>query len=78
VFGYRLKAIRAGTKVTSYSDWSDIHEQYSAPAAEHFPIISETNLRTTLSIDRSWNSGTESTNALDDSCGLVMVHFLTA
>jgi hypothetical protein len=50
VFGYRLEAIGAGTKVTSYYDWSDIHEQYSALAAEHFPIISETNLRATLGI----------------------------
>lgn len=50
VFGYRLEATDAGTKVTSYYDWSDIHEQYRALAAEHFPIISESNLRATLGI----------------------------
>jgi hypothetical protein len=48
--GYRLEAVDAGTKVTLYYDSSDIHEQYSALAAEHFPIISATNLRSTLGI----------------------------
>jgi hypothetical protein len=50
VFGYRLEATDGGTKVTSYYDWSDIHEQYRELVAEHFPIISETNLRATLGI----------------------------
>ncbi|MFT6290817.1 MAG: hypothetical protein ACJAR2_001408 [Ilumatobacter sp.] len=36
--------------MTLYYDSSDIHEQYSALAAEHFPIISATNLRSTLGI----------------------------
>jgi hypothetical protein len=50
VYGYRLEAIEGGTNVTSFYDWSDIHEQYRELAAEHFPIISETNLRATLGI----------------------------
>ena len=50
VYGYRLEPIDGGTKVTSYYDWSDIHENYRELAAEHFPIISETNLRATLGI----------------------------
>ena len=50
VYGYRLEPVDGGTKVTSYYDWSDIHENYQALAAEHFPIISETNLRATLGI----------------------------
>lgn len=49
-FGYRLEPIEGGTKVTSIYDWSNIHEQYRELAAEHFPIISETNLRATLGI----------------------------
>lgn len=50
VYGYRLKPIDGGTLVTSYYDWSDIHESYRELAAEHFPIISETSLRATLGI----------------------------
>lgn len=50
VYGYRLEPIDGGTSVTSYYDWSDIHEGYRELAAEHFPIISETNLRATLGI----------------------------
>lgn len=50
VFGYRLEAVDGGTRVTSYYDWSSIHENYRELAAEHFPIISETNLRATLGI----------------------------
>lgn len=50
VYGYRLEAVEGGTKVTSYYDWSNIHENYRELAAEHFPIISETNLRATLGI----------------------------
>ena len=49
-YGYRLEPVDGGTKVTSYSDWSDIHEAYRELAASHFPIISETNLRATLGI----------------------------
>ncbi len=50
VYGYRLEPIDGGTRVTSYYDWSDIHEQYRELAKDHFPIISETNLRATLGI----------------------------
>ncbi len=50
VYGYRLEPTEGGTKVTSYYDWSNIHEAYHQLAAEHFPIISETNLRATLGI----------------------------
>lgn len=50
VYGYRLEPVEGGTRVTSYYDWSDIHEAYHQLAAEHFPIISETNLRATLGI----------------------------
>ncbi|MGA9277252.1 SRPBCC family protein [Ilumatobacter sp.] len=50
VYGYRLEPTDGGTKVTSYYDWSDIHEQYRPMAADIFPVISETNLRATLGI----------------------------
>jgi hypothetical protein len=50
VYGYQLDPIEGGTKVTSFYDWSDLHENYRELAAEHFPIISETNLRATLGI----------------------------
>jgi hypothetical protein len=36
--------------VTSYYDWSNIHEAYQKVAATIFPVISETNLRATLGI----------------------------
>ena len=38
-----------GTLVTSYYDWSNLHEQY-AGFADRFPIISEASLRATLGI----------------------------
>ena len=50
VYGYELEPIDGGTLVTSYYDWSDIHEQYREAAASIFPVISETNLRATLGI----------------------------
>jgi hypothetical protein len=50
VYGYRLEPVEGGTKVTSYYDWSDIHEQYKPMAEQIFPVISETNLRATLGI----------------------------
>ena len=49
VYGYRLEPIDGGTLVTSYYDWSNLHEQY-ASLAERFPIISEASLRATLGI----------------------------
>jgi hypothetical protein len=49
VYGYRLEPIEGGTLVTSYYDWSNLHEQYAA-IADRFPIISEASLRATLGI----------------------------
>lgn len=49
VYGYRLEPIDDGTLVTSYYDWSNLHEQY-AGFADRFPIISEASLRATLGI----------------------------
>jgi len=49
VYGYRLEPIDGGTMVTSYYDWSNLHEQY-AGFADRFPIISEASLRATLGI----------------------------
>lgn len=50
VYGYRLEAIDGGTLVTSYYDWSDLHESYAAMADAVFPVIRETGLRATLGI----------------------------
>jgi len=50
IYGYRLEPIDGGTLVTSYYDWSNIHESYEAMAEAIFPVISETNLRATLGI----------------------------
>jgi hypothetical protein len=50
IYGYRLEPIDGGTLVTSYYDWSNIHETYEAMAEAIFPVISETNLRATLGI----------------------------
>ena len=50
IYGYRLEPIDGGTRVTSYYDWSDIHEAWADAAASIFPVISETNLRATLGI----------------------------
>ena len=50
VYGYRLVPIDGGTLVTSYYDWSDLHEAYRDAASAIFPVISETNLLATLGI----------------------------
>jgi hypothetical protein len=50
VYGYRLDPVEGGTHVTSYYDWSDIHDAYEAMVDDVFPAISETNLRATLGI----------------------------
>ncbi|GAA3893162.1 hypothetical protein GCM10023084_52530 [Streptomyces lacrimifluminis] len=47
-FGYRLRPTASGTEVTSYYDWSRIHERYRA--AGIFPILQESALRATLGI----------------------------
>jgi hypothetical protein len=49
VYGYRLEPIEGGTLVTSYYDWSNLHEAY-AGIADRFPIIAEGSLRATLGI----------------------------
>jgi hypothetical protein len=48
VYGYRLEPAEGGTLVTSYYDWSDIHDEWRA--RNIFPIIPETSLRNTLGI----------------------------
>jgi hypothetical protein len=49
VYGYRLEPGEDGTTVvTSYYDWSDIHEQWRK--AGIFPILPESALRATLGI----------------------------
>ena len=50
VYGYELEPIDGGTMVTSYYDWSEVHETYRDAADDIFPVISETNLRATLGI----------------------------
>jgi len=50
VYGYELVPVEGGTAVTSYYDWSDVHEAYRDAAASIFPVISEANLRATLGI----------------------------
>lgn len=50
VYGYELSPIDGGTMVTSYYDWSNVHEAYRDAAAKIFPVISEVNLRATLGI----------------------------
>jgi hypothetical protein len=50
VYGYELEPVEGGTSVTSYYDWSDVHEAYRDAASSIFPVISEANLRATLGI----------------------------
>ena len=50
VYGYRLEPIDGATLVTSYYDWSQVHEKYRDAAGDIFPVISETNLLATLGI----------------------------
>jgi len=50
VYGYRLEPIEGGTLVTSYYDWSDVHEAYAEHVDTIFPVISEKNLMGTLGI----------------------------
>ena len=50
IYGYELEPMADGTMVTSYYDWSDVHEAYRQTAGDIFPVISETNLRATLGI----------------------------
>ena len=56
VYGYRLEPVGERTRVTSYYDWSDIHEQWRE--ADIFPVISESALKATLGIlDRTVRRG---------------------
>ena len=59
VYGYRLEAApdgEDGTLVTSFYDWSDIHEDWRAMGI--FPVVSESALRGTLGIlDRTVRRG---------------------
>jgi hypothetical protein len=57
VYGYRLEPAEDGaTLVTSYYDWSDIHEHWRE--AGIFPVISEASLKATLGIlDRTVRRG---------------------
>ena len=58
VYGYRLAPDpdTAGTLVTSFYDWSDIHPDWAA--AGIFPVLSESALRGTLGIlDRTVRRG---------------------
>jgi len=56
VYGYRLEPTEDGTLVTSFYDWSDIHQQWRD--AGIFPVISEGALRATLGIlDRTVRRG---------------------
>lgn len=48
LYGYTLEPSETGTLVTSYYDWSEIHEQYRG--AGIFPVIPEAALRATLGI----------------------------
>ena len=48
LYGYRLDPTEAGTRVTSYYDWSQIAEQYRD--ANVFPVLPEAALRATLGI----------------------------
>jgi hypothetical protein len=49
VYGYRLEpAEEGGTLVTSYYDWSDLHDDWKA--ADIFPVVPESALRATLGI----------------------------
>jgi hypothetical protein len=48
VYGYELEPVEGCTKVTSYYDWSNLHDVYRQRI--EFPIISEPALRATLGI----------------------------
>ena len=48
VYGYTLEPVDGGTLVTSYCDWSDLHDTYRQVLT--FPIVPEAALRATLGI----------------------------
>ena len=56
VYGYRLEPADEGTLVTSYYDWSQIHEDYRGKI--DFPVIAPGSLKATLGIlDRTVRRG---------------------
>lgn len=56
VYGYRLEPAEGGTTVTSFYDWSGIHDDWRA--AGIFPVVSEAALKGTLGIlDRTVRRG---------------------
>ncbi|MBL7499980.1 SRPBCC family protein [Frankia sp. CNm7] len=48
IYGYELEPSEIGTLVTTYYDWSQIHETYRGKGV--FPVIPEAGLRATLGI----------------------------
>jgi hypothetical protein len=48
VYGYVLEPVEEGTLVTSYYDWSNVHEAHRTRI--NFPVIPEASLRATLGI----------------------------
>jgi hypothetical protein len=48
LYGYRLEPAATGTQVTSYYDWSQVHDKYRDKGI--FPVIPEAALRATLGI----------------------------
>jgi hypothetical protein len=48
VYGYVLEPVESGTLVTSYYDWSHVHEAHRSRI--NFPVIPEASLRATLGI----------------------------
>jgi hypothetical protein len=49
IYGYSLEPTDEGTLVTSYYDWSNLHEDWQK-IADRFPIVPESALRATLGI----------------------------
>jgi hypothetical protein len=48
VYGYRLEPVEAGTRVTSYCDWSNLRDDYRPFVT--FPIVPASALKATLGI----------------------------
>jgi hypothetical protein len=48
VYGYVLEPVETGTLVTTYYDWSNVHEAHRTRI--NFPVIPEASLRATLGI----------------------------
>ena len=48
VYGYVLESVELGTLVTTYYDWSNVHEAHRTRI--NFPVIPEASLRATLGI----------------------------